>query len=35
VEKIVAVILKKLHIPERQELEDIKKRIENMEREEV
>lgn len=35
VEKIVAVILKKLHIPERQELEDIKKRIEKMEREEA
>jgi len=33
VEKMVSLIMKKLHIPERQELEEIKTRIEKLEKE--
>ncbi|MBP8981240.1 MAG: phasin family protein [Syntrophobacterales bacterium] len=33
VEKMVSLIMKKLHIPERQELEEIKARIEKLEKE--
>lgn len=33
VEKVVTLLLKKLHIPERRELEDIKARIERLEKE--
>jgi poly(hydroxyalkanoate) granule-associated protein len=33
VEKIVTLLLRKLHIPERRELEDIKTRIERLEKE--
>ncbi|MFA5181713.1 MAG: phasin family protein [Syntrophales bacterium] len=33
VEKVVTLLLRKLHIPERRELEDIKARIEKLEKE--
>jgi len=33
VEKVVTLLLRKLHIPERRELEDIKARIERLEKE--
>ncbi len=33
VEKVVTLLLRKLHIPERRELEDIKARIEGLEKE--